>query len=117
MLIFCIGLWDTWQVKAWYKWDLARKFGMRKVQETLQMRKTQPILHRRHQGLTHRSGTGGGGHLLADEQDVHGAQVKVVEEGKGSQPVVCRVLARVKLCTGSACRGTGIMRKGSSSVP
>lgn len=40
---------------------------------------------------------GAGWDLLADEQDVDGAQVEVVKEGKGSQAVVSGVLTGVQL--------------------
>ena len=37
------------------------------------------------------------GYLLADEEHIYSAEVKVVKEGQGRQSIVGRVLARVKL--------------------
>lgn len=42
-------------------------------------------------------GGGGKGHLLADEQYINGAQVEIIKEGQGGQPIVGRVLTRIKL--------------------
>lgn len=67
------------------------------VQETLKMQDTAPSSIDAIKARSISSKHMAKGHLLADEQDVNGAQVEVVEEGQGSKSVICWMLARIKL--------------------
>jgi len=58
---------------------------------------SKPNIARCAHSIVRKKSRGWTGHLLADEEHIDSAQIKVVEEWKGGQTVVGWMLARVEL--------------------